>query len=460
MVSRWFLVATLGAGLPLAHPCPAPAQAPDTVRLNLRQLEEQAMERSPVLAQNRAGLRVAEARQTQAGHAGVLPTFTLRNTAGVLPRVRLAQTATGVFFSPDTSTGVSDLRPFNDLEVNFVQPIYTFGKIGGAVAAAKAGVEAGEAGVLAKEAEVRTQVRSLYWGLKLGDELLRVIEDARRQVDSAQITVETKLDEGSDEVSQTDLFKIQVFRYEVEKRHREAVQKTALARRALISAIGLDPGTPLVLSDDPYVSIAFDVDSLETYLAMALRSRPELRQLDAGIRARSSLTSSASSDYYPQLFVAGQFRWNRAMDRADPRNPFVFNQTNFSRLGAVLGLSWNLNFWQTRDRTRVAEFEGLALAAQQPAVEAGIRLEVEKAWRELRTAADNVRESSDALKATDNWLRSEAQVFDLGVGEVKDFIDAFQANSTMRAEHAENIAAFNTALAALAKAIGRDLYPQ
>jgi len=328
------------------------------------------------------------------------------------------------------------------------------------VAAAKAGGEAGEAGVLAKEAEVRTQVRSLYWGLKLGDELLRVIEDARRQVDSAQITVETKLDEGSDEVSQTDLFKIQVFRYEVEKRHREAVQKTALARRALISAIGLDPGTPLVLSDDPYVSIAFDVDSLETYLAMALRSRPELRQLDAGIRARSSLTSSASSDYYPQLFVAGQFRWNRAMDRADPRNPFVFNQTNFSRLGAVLGLSWNLNFWQTRDRTRVAEFEGLALAAQQPAVEAGIRLEVEKAWRELRTAADNVRESSDALKATDNWLRSEAQVFDLGVGEVKDFIDAFQANSTMRAEHAENIAAFNTALAALAKAIGRDLYPQ
>lgn len=458
MVSHGLLVATLGAGLTFGHLCSA--QTRDTVRLNLRQLEERAMQQSPILAQNRAGIRVAEARQTQASHAGVLPTFTLRNTAGVLPRIRLAQTATGVFFSPDTSTGLSDLRPFNDLEVNFVQPIYTFGKIGGAVMAAKAGVEAGEEGLLAKEAEVKAQVRSLYWGLKLGDELLRVIEDARRQVDSAQVTVETKLDEGSDEVTQTDLFKIQVFRYEVEKRHREALQKTALARRALSSAIGLEADTPLVLVAAGYQSIAFEVDSLETYLSLAMRSRPELRQLDAGIRARSSLTSSVSSDYYPQLFVAGQFRWNRAMDRADPRNPFVVNQTNFSRLGAVLGLSWNLNFWQTRDRTRVAEFEQAMLETQKPAVEAGIRLEVEKAWRELRTASGNVRGSAEALKATDNWLRSEAQVFDLGVGVVKDFIDAFQANSTMRAEHAENIAAFNTALAALGKAIGRDLYPQ
>lgn len=458
MVSRLALVVTLGAGLTLGQPCSAQTQ--DTVRLNLRQLEERAMLGSPLLAQSRASLRVAEARRTQAGHAGVLPTFTLRQVAGVLPRLRAEETATGVLFSPDTNTSLSDMRPFTDVEVNFLQPLYTFGKIGGAVSAAKAGVEAGEAGVLAKEAEVRAQIRNLYWGLKLGDELLRVIEDARRQVDSAQVTVETKLDEGSDEVTQTDLFKIQVFRYEVEKRHREAVQKTALARRALAGAIGLDEGTPLVLADDAFSSIAFRVDSLETYLAMALRSRPELRQLDAGIRARSSLVGSASSDYYPQLFVGGQIRWNRAMDRADPRNPFVVNQTNFTRIGAVVGLNWNLNFWQTRDKARVAEFEQAALETQKPAVEAGIRLEVEKAWRELGTAAENVRESTEALKATDNWLRSEAQVFDLGVGEVKDFIEAFQANSTMRAEHAENIASFNTALAALGKAIGQDLYPQ
>ncbi len=458
MVSHWCLVATLGAGLTLGPTCSA--QTRDTVRLNLRQLEEQAMQRSPLLAQSRATLRVSEARRTQAGHAGVLPTFTLRQVAGVLPRLRAEETATGVLFSPDTNTSLSDMRPFTDVEVNFLQPLYTFGKIGGVKSAARAGVEADEAGVAATEAEVRAQVRGLYWGLKLGDELLRVIEDARRQVDSAQVTVETKLDEGSDDVTQTDLFKIQVFRYEVEKRQREALQKIALARRALGSAIGLEEGTPLALDDAVFAPIGFAVDSLETYFAMALRSRPELRQLDAGIRARSSLVGSASSDYYPQLFVGGQIRWNRAMDRADPRNPFVVNQTNFTRIGAVVGLNWNLNFWQTRDRARVAEFEQSVLEIRKPAAEAGIRLEVEKAWRDLRTAADNVRESADALKATDNWLRSEAQVFDLGVGEVKDFIDAFQANSTMRAEHAENIAAFNTALAALGKAIGRDLYPQ
>lgn len=456
MVNRWVLLALVLAGSGSGRPCAA--QTRDTVRLGLREIEARALSQSPLLAQGRAALQVAEAKRTQASHAGVLPSFTLRNTAGVLPRQRIAQTATGVSFSPDTATGLSDLRPFNDLEVNFVQPLFTFGKLHSLSAAADAGVEAGEAGILAKRAEVLQQVRTLYWGLTVGTELLRIIDAARTEVEKARETVATKLDEGSDEVSQTDLFKVQVFRYEVEKRFREAHQKTELARTALAVAIGLDEGSPLALIGEPLAALDVTLDSLTTYLALALRFRPELRELDAGIRARSSLTGSTSSDRLPQLFLGGQYRLNRAMDRADPRNPFLANPTNFSRAGVVLGLNWNLNFMQTRDRTRVADLEASALVAMVPSAQAGIRLEVEKAWRESQTAAANLRESTDALTATENWLRSEAQVFDLGIGAVKDFIEAFQAHSTMRAEHAGNIAAFNIAVAGLSKAIGRDLY--
>jgi outer membrane protein TolC len=321
-------------------------------------------------------------------------------------------------------------------------------------------VTASEAAVLAKEAEVRMQVRSLYWGLKLGAEVLQVVEDARKESLRAEEMVTTKLEEGSEEVTQTDLFKVQVFRYQVEKRYREAQRKSALAQRALASAIGLDENTPLMPTDEPLDLMTFILDSLANYQAIAMASRPELRQLDAGIRARSALSGVSSADYYPTIFLGGQIRLNRAMDRADPRNPFLFNQTNFTRMGAVLGLTMNLNLQQTRDKARIARREEELLSAQVIPARAGVRLEVEKAWREAEEAVSNVAGSTEALKATDNWLRSEAQVFDLGLGEVKDFIDAFQAHSTMRAEHAENIAAFNTAIAALGRAIGRDLYRQ
>jgi len=48
--------------------------------------------------------------------------------------------------------------------------------------------------------------------------------------------------------------------------------------------------------------------------------------------------------------------------------------------------------------------------------------------------------------------------FDIGVGEVKDLIDAFKANGAMQAEHLQNIFKYNTAIAKLSKVIGRDLY--
>lgn len=449
-------VAVAAAGAPIT----AVAQSSDTLRLSLAQAEAHALQGSPLLAEPTASLHLAQARRTQAAHAGILPSFTLRNINGFLPRARGEFTPTGVLVSPDTSTGLNDLRPFTEIEVNFVQPLYTFGKTGGAKDAAAFGVAAGQAGVEASRNEIRQQVRALYWGVVLAGELQRIIEDARKEVQRARDKINEKLREESEEVSQNDLFKLDVFQYEVDKRMREAVEKMELARSGLNGALGLPPGVVVVPVDSVLSPLAVTLDSLETYVGLAAANRPELAQLGAGIQARNALVRSASSDYYPQLFLGGQVKINRANDRFDSNNPFVNNPTNYFRAGLIVGLNWNLNFFQTGDRSRVARFEEAALTARLPAVRAGIRLDVEKAYRSVVTAIANVRDSEAALTSTDNWLRAEAQTFDLGLGEIKDFIDAFRANSTMRAEHAENVAKLNVALAALGKAAGRDLYPR
>jgi outer membrane protein TolC len=223
--------------------------------------------------------------------------------------------------------------------------------------------------------------------------------------------------------------------------------------------MGLDQAIPFDLATRSLAPLEFPLDSLEVYVGMALQNRPELAQLAAGVHARSSQASAAASDFWPQLFLGAQVKYNRAPNRFDPRNPFVYNPTNFFRPGVVLGFNWNLNFFQTRDRVRTARFEESMTAARAPLLEDGIRLEVQKVYLAVRHAGQDIRGSLKALQASDNWLRSEAQTFDLGISDVKDFIDAFRANGTMRAEHAESIVSFNTSLAALSKAVGRDLYP-
>jgi outer membrane protein TolC len=348
---------------------------------------------------------------------------------------------------------------FTEVDVELLQPIWTFGKLSSITNAARLGVEAERAGHEATTADVLVQIRSLFWGLVLGYELQDLVGEVLTEVDNAESTVQTKLDDGADDVSQTDLFKIQVFRYEVEKRQREVLREVEIGKATLRAAMGLDESVDFELATRSLEQIPVTIDSLDAYVAIALDNRPELAQLRAGIAARSAMVDASARDYLPQFYVGAQLKYNRAPGRFDSKNPFVYNPTNFFRPGVVLGMRWNLNLIQTRDIVRTAQIEQKALVQQEPILTEGVRLDVRTEYLALREAEQNILESRMALRASQNWLRSETQTFDLGIGEVKDLIDAYQTHSTMRSEHLQNIFSFNTALARLARAVGHDLYP-
>lgn len=438
----------------------APAQEAGRRLLSLEEAERLALRHSPVLGVAEAEVALSRAKRTRAERAGILPRANLRNVWGPIPRARGEFTETGVLVSPDTSTGLSDLRWFTEVELSLTQPILTFGRLSGASRAAGHGVEAAEAGVEAAEADVRLRVRKAYWGLVLGYELLRVIEGLQEDAREAETRLNELFDEGSESVSQVDLFKFEVFRYQLDKSHREALGRLELGRAGLRTAIGLDDGEGVDVQTRVLEPAETTLDSLEAYVAIALRTRPELEQLRAGIAARSSLIDAERGSYLPQLFAAAEFTLNRAPSRFDPNNPFVYNPTNFFRPGVIVGLNWDINFLHTGDRVRLAEAELAKVADGLDPLTDAIRLEVHGAYLKVREAERNIEQSRRALKASENWLRSTVQTFDLGIGEIKDVIDAFQANAAMRREHLQTIFEYNSALAELSKAVGQDLYPR
>ncbi|MFQ5890541.1 MAG: TolC family protein [Gemmatimonadota bacterium] len=426
--------------------------------LSLAEAEEIALRNNPSIEAANRDLALSRAKRSQASHARFLPRLNLTNVWGPIPRQRGVFTETGVLTSPDTTTGLSDLRYFTEIDLELTQPLWTFGKIGGLIDAAGFRVDAAEASVAKERNDVRLKVRKAYWGLVLGYELLQVVEDVLDEAREARTKLEERFDEGSEQVTQNDLFKFDIFTYEINKRHREALDKVELAKAALRAAVGLDDETDLDVETHVLEPLDVTLDSLKTYTDMALSNRPEISRLEAGIGALSSLVEVEKSDFLPQLFVGAQVKYNRAPSRFDPRNPFWSNRTNFFRPGLVVGFNWNLNFVQTRDEVRVAQLELARMSGRQRPLQSGIRLNVKKAYLETRQARANMEESRTALQASENWLRAELQTFDLGIGEVKDVIDAFRANSSMRAEHLRNIFEYNTSLVELSKAVGRDLY--
>ena len=436
-------------------------QESEKLVLSLKKCEELAFKNNQKIQDAQLSLKVSEAKRIQASHAKILPKFQVRNVWGPSPIAKGVLDPTGGYvIAEDVTTSIpEDLRYFTQVDLDLIQPIYTFGKLNGLSTAAEFGVEAGQAGLEKSKEDVRLEVRRLYWALLLGRELLAVIEDTRKEMNQAESKIQELLDEGAEEVSQIDLFKLQIAQYEVNKRNRETLDKIELTKSALRITLGLSENTDYDIETEYLDPLEIDLDSLSVYTATALQNRPELAQLRAGVGARRALVGVSKSDYYPQFFLGGQIKYNFAKDRFDPKGHFIYNPTNFFRPGIVVGLNWNLNFVQTRDRIRLAQAEYTKLSQKEEPLISGIKLEVKKAYLEVTQAGTNFRESRKALRASDNWLRSESMAWDIGVGEVKDLIDAFKANGSMQAAHLENIFKYNVALAKLSKASGNDLYP-
>lgn len=433
------------------------AQTADTLRLSLQDCEKLSLENNLEIEAAKLQINVARAKRTQARHLKILPKFELKHILGPSTQARDSVTAFGVLMSPDTSFQFKDLRYYTEIELNLLQPLYTFGKLSGIDEAATYGVQVEKANLDKISQDKKLEVRKWYWNLLLQKELLIVIQDAEKEMKKAKDKIDEKLEAGAEEVSQTDVFKLKIYQYEIKKRKGEILNKMVIAKARLRMAMGVMHDVKFKLKDEYLERIDANWQELPAYLEVAYVSRPDVAQLRAGLSARYALIKIAKSDYYPQFFFGAQIRYNYAKDRFDSKNPFVYNPYNFFRPGFIVGFNLNLNFVQTRDKVRVEEAEYKKLAHKEKLLSDGIKIDVQKLYLEAKQAEINMRESRRALKASESWLRSATMTFDIGLGAVKDVIDAYQAKGKMQFEHLENIYKFNVGIAKLGQAIGKDL---
>jgi outer membrane protein TolC len=432
----------------------------DTARIGLAGALARAVRISPDVQERRAVLRSAKGRRSLARASRFATEFELNTAHTYAPTLNIPEDntrpPTDLYLNPDVRNDWARPVPFNSIDARLLQPIWTWGELGGNIRAAEHGVDVEAAAVDRQALTAAARTGELYYNVLLTDALHRLARETGDVVERAKREVKRLLDEGAEDVEDADLFQVQLTEEEYRRRLVEVTQRRRLARTALRRQLFLPDDVALRLRDEELTPLAFPLppDSLAFFLALAQQRRPELAQAQAGIAARAALVDVAESDFYPKLGVQLTYGYRYTPQRFNQRNPYVGDPLLGNSTRSGLGLRQNLNFFQTRARVEQAEADLQRVRYQEEGAQQLIRVEVERAFREVVLTEAAYQSRDRALTTTGEWLRTEQINFDLGFGDTENLINAVRANLQAEASYYQAVHAYNLAVLDLLRAAG------
>ena len=354
----------------------------------------------------------------------------------------------------DKSFKMKELTWFSSADATLIQPLYTFGKISENMKAATHGIEVERSRKGQRANEVAQKVKEYYYGLMLARELKEVVLEVQESLSKARIKAQKMLDQGSNGVEESDLFKLDAFSGEVAKYLEEAIKGEKLALSALKTRLNLPMSSQLEIKSerlemDERVTPEFDV-----YVEKARARRPEFKQIAEGLKARSALVEAAQANYYPDIFLGGLVSWSYAEGRDRIRNPYINDQFRHLNGGVALGARWKLDFGITGAKAAGERAQYNRLLSTRTFADANIPLQVKKYYLELKEAENSVSATKSAYTNAKKWAVTALANFDFGIGPAKEIFDALQAYARMRASYFQSIYNYKMAGANLDYAIG------
>ncbi len=436
------------------------AQRADTVRLHLEGALREALRLSPEVAAAQSQADFARARLGEARASRFLTDFRAQTAHSAAPGLDIpegnTQPNSSLYLNPDVRNdwALSSLRPFNRIEVTLVQPLWTWGELGGSIRAARAGAHVEEAAVENARRTAALRLGESYYGLLLANRLQQLAVETGSVVDRAKVEIQRLLDEGKEGVDYADLYQVQITEQEYLRRVVEVRERQATAQMALRRQLFLPDDAVFAAGDSALVPLPFTRDSLDVYFEQAMQNRPELAQARAGLAARQALVEVARSDYYPKLALGVSATYSYAAGRYRQPNPFISEPFLSRSVQPGLGLRQKLNFGITRARVEQAQAQAATVRYQLEGAQQLVLFEVEEAYRNLRVAEAALQALDNTFKITRQWLLDEQLNFDLDLGDTENLVRAVQAKLTAEASYYEAIQRYNVAVLRLLAATG------
>jgi len=290
------------------------------------------------------------------------------------------------------------------------QPLYDAGQTRNAVKSADLSRQ------MTVEEQRRTQMQVIsgvvraYYGAVLAAESLKTAEQAVRSAAADLKRAESVRAAGMS--TDVDVLSIRVHLAAVTEQRIQRAADLDVAQSALNDALGLPLDTRHTLSSalNPLALPELELASLERN---ASSTRPEVRATHLEEDLAKTQADSARSALLPQVGFHAAFE-------AD-RQQFV-NKGGANWLASI-GLRWNL-FNGNGDKAKIEESRHWMerAHADEQRVDSAVRLEVRRAWADLRAAEQRIEVAKAAVAEADESLRITQNRYEAGMSNVTDLL--------------------------------------
>ena len=323
-------------------------------------------------------------------------------------------------------------------------PIYTGGKLNGAIKQAKAGYLISEQGLQKAYNDMRSTVTNGYFDMLQADNMQKLGRESVDRLADHLKNVEAQYEVGV--VAKVDVLRSQVELANAKQSLIKAENAYQIAEANLNKIVGLPMDTQLKL-DNILVYTPYDND-MQYCLDYAAKHRPELEQAKQQVEAAKGALRVAISGHMPQVAATASQNWNNNNGKNWPGD----DNGNW-----YVGVSVNMNIFDsgvTTSKIHGAEAD-LAKAHEtyRDTVDA-VNLDVRSNYLNLREAEKRIDTTKLAVSQAEEDYRIAQLRYMNGVGTNTDVLDAQVALTDAKTNYLQALYDYNTCKTDLETAIG------
>lgn len=326
--------------------------------------------------------------------------------------------------------------------INVSWPIWTFGKVEGAIDAARYQKNIADLDVYKTEADTKLAAVQAYYQYLEAVKLAEVQAQSVTDYASHLNNVQQQFDAGI--VAKLDVLSSNVSLANAKQKSIAADNTRDVAEANLNNIMRIPMNTTLNPLDKNFPEPEFDL-TMEQAILMAQKYRWELVEADYGVKAAQASLRSAKAGYLPTVSVGGGYSWKEASVTAVDKDDWAVQG----------GLSWSL--WDGgATQASVKKADAAVKTAQETLLQARekIELEVRQDYLNVLSYKEQIRAAEASVAQAEEAYKIATVRYSSGVGINLDVLDAELALNTARTNYITALYNYNIGLATLEHAMG------